>query len=95
MEGKKTKIRKEKRRVTCSYFMAILAAQSENRQLKDLPQAYFGRVPEGFLLSVRTNSVIENFVYWKLGPLFFFAFFFVDSTPVFFLSAPIQGLLIL
>ena len=55
--------------------MAILAAQSENRQLKDLPQAYFGRVPEGFLLSVRTNSVIENFVYWKLGPLFFFAFF--------------------
>ena len=43
--------------------MAILVAQNENRQLKDLLQAYFGRVPEGFLLSVRSNSVTENFVY--------------------------------
>ena len=70
--------------------MAILVAQNENRQLKDLLQAYFGRVPERFLLSVRTNSVTENFVYWKLDP-----FFFVDSTPVFFFIAPIQGLSIL
>ena len=40
-------------------------AMSENRQLKDLPQAEFGRVPEKFLLTVRTKSVNENFVYLK------------------------------
>ena len=31
------------------------------------------RVPEGFLLSVRTNSITVNFfLYWKLGPMFVF-----------------------
>ena len=30
--------------------MALLTAMSENRQLKDLPQAEFGRVPEKFLV---------------------------------------------
>ena len=33
--------------------MAFLAAENGNRQLKDLPQAVFGRVTERFLLSVR------------------------------------------
>ena len=43
--------------------MTFLAAESENRQLKDLPQADLGRAPERFLLSVRTNSITDNFVY--------------------------------
>ena len=52
--------------------MAFLAAENENRQLEDLPQADCGRLPERFLLSVRTKSTTENFVYWKLRPLFCF-----------------------
>ena len=36
--------------------LAFLAAENENWQLDDLPKANFGRVPERFLLSVRTNS---------------------------------------
>ena len=32
----------------------------------------FWHVPEIFLPSVRTNSIAENFIYWKLGPLFAF-----------------------
>ena len=52
--------------------MTFLAAESENRQLKDLPQADLGRAPERFLLSVRTNSITDNFVYWKWGSLFVF-----------------------
>ena len=55
--------------------MAFLAPKDENRQLEDLPQANFGRVPERFLLSVRTNLLTENFVYWKLRPLFGFVLF--------------------
>ena len=31
---------------------------------------FIDRAPERFLLSVSTNSVTENFVHWKLGPLF-------------------------
>ena len=41
-------------------------------QLKDLPQANFGHVPERFFLSIETNSITENFVCWKLGPLIVF-----------------------
>ena len=43
--------------------MVFLEAENENRQLEGLPQADFGRVPERFLLSVRTKSITENFVY--------------------------------
>ena len=43
--------------------MVFLAAENENRQQEDLPQADFGCVPERFLLSVRTKSVTESFVY--------------------------------
>ena len=66
-KGGKTKIPKEKLRVSYSValIMALLKAMSENRQLKDLPQAEFGRVPEKFLLTVRTKSLNENFVYLK------------------------------
>ena len=52
-------------------FMWFLAAENENRQLEDLPQADFGCVPERFLLSIRTNSITENFAYWKLRPKHF------------------------
>ena len=71
--------------------MAFLTAENENRQLEDLPQADFGRVPERFLLSVGTESVTENFEYWKLSPLFvsvvfqrFFFFILSLSTAAFF-----------
>ena len=43
--------------------MTFLAAENENHELKDLPQADFSRVPERFHLSVRTNSFSKNFVY--------------------------------
>ena len=42
---------------------AFLVAENENRQLKDLPQADFRGVPERFLLSLRTNTITDNFVY--------------------------------
>ena len=50
-------------------FRGFLAAENENRQLKDLPQVDFGSVPERFLMSLRTNAVTDNFVCWKLSPL--------------------------
>ena len=40
-----------------------------DRQLEDLPLADFSWVPERFLLLVRTKSINENFVNWKLRPL--------------------------
>ena len=43
--------------------VAFLSAENENRQLKDLPLDDFGRVPERFLLLVRTKTIAENFVY--------------------------------
>ena len=46
--------------------MAFRAAEDENQQLKDLLQADFGGAPKRFLLSVRTNSITENFVAWLL-----------------------------
>ena len=74
LKRKKTKMRKEKTEshVFSGFGMAFLAAENENRQLEDLPQADFGRVPERFLLTVRSNSITDNFAYWKLGPLFVF-----------------------
>ena len=52
---KKTKIRKEKPKVTytVALVMAFLAAENENRLLEDLLQADFGLTSERFLLSVR------------------------------------------
>ena len=43
-------------------MLAFLSAENENRQLENLPQADFGRLPERILLSVRTMSINENFV---------------------------------
>ena len=53
-----TKIWIEKPKVTHSValVMAFLAAENENRQLQDLPQADFGCVPERFLLLVRPSQ---------------------------------------
>ena len=63
---------KEKPKITYSValVLAFLAAENENRQLEDL-LADFARLPERLNLSVRTKSINENFVNWKLGPLFF------------------------
>ena len=55
--------------------MAFHAAENKNRQLDDLSQADFGRVPERFLRSVKTKSITENFVHWKLRPSFVFVVF--------------------
>ena len=57
-------MRKEKPKVTylVALVLAFLAAEIENRRPEDLPQAYSGRVPERFLLSLRTKSINENFV---------------------------------
>ena len=54
---------KPKFRYSVAVVMAFLAAENENQQLQDLPQADFGGVPERFLLSVRIYSITENFVY--------------------------------
>ena len=64
---------KEKPKITYSValVLAFLAAENENRQLEDLPLADFARLPERLNLSVRTKSINENFVNWKLGPLLF------------------------
>ena len=51
--------------------LAFLSAENENRQMEDLPLADFGRLHERLLLSVRTKSMNENFVNWKLRPLLF------------------------
>ena len=73
-EGEKTNILKEQPKVAYSValVLAFLSAENENRQLEDLPLADYGRLPERLLLSVRTNSINENFVNRKLRPLLFF-----------------------
>ena len=61
LEGEKTDIQKEKPKVT-ALVLAFLAAENENRQLEDLPLAYFSRLPERLFLSIRKKSINENFV---------------------------------
>ena len=64
----KTNIVKEQPKVTYSValVLAFLSAENENQQLEDLledlPPADFGCLPEKLLLSVRKNSIYENFV---------------------------------
>ena len=60
----KTNIPKEKPKVTYSValVLAFLSAENENRQLEDLSQADFGRLPERLLLTLRTKSINENFL---------------------------------
>ena len=60
----KTNIVKEQPKVTYSValVLAFLSAENENQQLEDLPPADFGLLPEKLLLSVRKNSIYENFV---------------------------------
>ena len=52
--------------------MAFLAAENENRQLEDLAQADCGRVPERFLLSVRTKSQLRILCIENYAHCFFF-----------------------
>ena len=53
---------KPKRTYSVTLVLAFLSAENENRQLEDLPLADIGRLPERFLLSVRTKSINENLV---------------------------------
>ena len=64
LEGRKTKIQKEKPKVTYSValVLAFFSAENENRKLEDLPLDDFGLLPERLLLSVRKKSINENFV---------------------------------
>ena len=70
--GKKTNMLKEKPKVTylVALVLTFLSAENENRQLEDSSLADFDRLLERLLLSVRTKSINENFVNWKLRPLF-------------------------
>ena len=79
-KGKKTKIWKVKLKITYSLplEMAFLTPENKSQQLEDMPQADFGCVPERFLLSVRTKSITENCVYWKLHPLICFCIVSTD-----------------
>ena len=72
-KGKKTNTLKEKPKVVYSVALVLsfLLAKNENWQVEDLPLANFGHLPERLLLFVRTKSINENFVNWKLGPLLF------------------------
>ena len=65
VEGEENQYAKRKPKFTYSValVLAFLSAENENRQLKDLPLADFGRLPERLLLSVRTKSITENFVH--------------------------------
>ena len=67
-EGKRTKIRKEKSKVTYSValIVAFLASEHENPQLKDLPQ--FLKI---YLLSVRKKWLTEKFFGLKVTPIVF------------------------
>ena len=75
LKGKKTNVLKEKPKVAYSVALVLafpsIIKKNKNRQLGDLPLADFGRLPERLLLSVRTKSINENFVDWKLRPLLF------------------------
>ena len=73
------------------FFRHFLRLRTKNRQLKDLPQADLSRSPEIFLLSVRTKSITENFVCWKLGSLFF-SLYCIVLTHFFFLSRSANAL---
>ena len=42
--------------------LAFLSAENENRQMEDLSQADFGRLPERLLLTLRTKSINDNFL---------------------------------
>ena len=62
LEGEENNILKEKSKVkySAASVLAFLLAENENRQMEDLPLANFGRLPDR-LLSIRTNSINENF----------------------------------
>ena len=63
LEGEENNILKEKSKVkySAASVLAFLLAENENRQLEDLPLANFGRLPDRLLLSIRTNSINEDF----------------------------------
>ena len=62
LEGEENQYTKRKTESCVALMSAFLSAENENRQLEDLSQADFGRLPERLLLLVRTKSINENFV---------------------------------
>ena len=52
--------------------LAFLSAENENRQLEDLSQADFGRLPERLLLTLRTKSINDNFFKLKITTIVVF-----------------------
>ena len=68
--------------------MAFLAATNENRQLEDLLQADFGRVPERLLLSVRISSKPRISCSENYAHCLFVCFFFCNVSTHFFHVEP-------
>ena len=62
LEGEENQYTKRKTESCVALMSAFLSAENENRQLEDLSQADFGRLPERLLLLVRTKSIDENFL---------------------------------
>ena len=62
LEGEENQYTKRKTESCVALMSAFLSAENENRQLEDLSEANFGRLPERLLLLVRTKSINENFV---------------------------------
>ena len=98
-KGRKPKYEKKTESYVCSGFgNGISWGWKRKSTTGRLATGRFGRLPKRFLMSVRNNSINENFVHWKLGPLFAFVviqrMFFILSAPTYF-TIYIRGLPIL
>ena len=78
LEGKKTKIRKEKPKVTYSValVMVLLAVENENWRLEDLSQADFGRATwkQHFLMLFITNTTLHHIAKIEITGSVFYSF---------------------
>ena len=78
LEGKKTKIRKEKPKVTYSValVMVLLAAENENWRLEDLSQVDFGRATwkQHFLMLFITNTTLHHIAKIEITGSVFYSF---------------------
>ena len=70
-ENQNTK-RKAETYIFSAFGNGIFHGRERKSSTRRFTRGQFWHVPEIFLLSVRTNSIAENFIYWKLGPLFAF-----------------------
>ena len=98
-KGRKLKYEKKTESYVCSGFgNGISWGWKRKSTTGRFATGQFGRLPKRFLMSVRNNSINENFVHWKLGPLSAFVviqrMFFILSAPTYF-TIYIRGLPIL